>query len=181
MRCQQPKFIRPLRRGVAAVEMACLMPLLLALMLGVWEMGRYVQVQEIMNNAARAGARLASQATIYNTNGVYTNISVTGSSPCVYNTVSQYLQGSGLTNVNNLSVTFTFTSGNTSLTQPYQGVQNQQFQVTVSMPFSNVQWSSFGLINPSTVSATCVWQVMVDTPFTVSTTLPTWNPITNSN
>jgi len=161
--------------------MAALMPLMLGLIVGVWEIGRFVQVQEIMNNAARTGARLASQATIYNSNGVYTQIAITGSSPNVTDTVTQYLEGAGLTNLSGLSVTFTFLSGNTALTQPYQGVQNQQFQVSVSMPFSNVAWSSLGLVNPSTVGGSCVWQLMVDTPFTVSTTLPTWNPIVNSN
>jgi len=169
------------RRGVAAVEMAFMMPLLLGMMVGVWEVGRLVQVQEIMNNAAREGARLASQATIVNTLGSYTQISVTGSSPNLTDTVTQYLEGAGLTNVTGLQVTFVYLNGDTSLTQPYQGVQNQQFQVTVTMPFSNVAWSSLSLVHPSTVGGTCIWQLMVDTPLTVSTTLPTWNPIANSN
>src|ERR1700678_3616435 len=105
------------RRGAAAPEMAFLMPLLLGLLVGTWEIGRFVQVQEIMNNAARTGARLASQATIINSNGVYTNISLTGSSPNVTTTVTQYLQGAGLTTTDssgnsNVTVTFTYLSGN---------------------------------------------------------------------
>jgi Flp pilus assembly protein TadG len=173
MRCTR----QAVRRGAAAVEMAFMMPLLLGLIVGVWEVGRFVQVTEIMNNAAREGARLASQATIINTTGAYTQISMTGSSPNVTDTVTQYLEGAGLTNVTGLQVTFTYLNGDTSLTQPYQGVQNQQFQIQVTMPFSNVAWSSLSLVNPSTVGGVCVWQLMVDTPFTVSTTLPTWTPL----
>ena len=168
---------RSARRGAAAVEMAFMMPLLLGLVVGVWEIGRFVQVSEIMNNAAREGARLASQATIINTTGAYTQISMTGSSPNVTDTVTQYLKGAGLTNVTGLQVTFTYLNGDTTLTQPYQGAQNQQFQIQVTMPFSNVAWSNLTLVNPSTVGGVCVWQLMVDTAFSVSTTLPTWTPL----
>ena len=47
------------RRGAVAVEAAMTLPLLLTLMLGVWEVGRMIQVQQILVNAAREGARLA--------------------------------------------------------------------------------------------------------------------------
>ena len=42
-----------------AVEAAVVLPLLLILMLGVWEVGRMIQVQQVLVNAAREGARLA--------------------------------------------------------------------------------------------------------------------------
>src|SRR6059058_4755881 len=48
------------RRGTAAVEFAFLSPILLALLLGVWEVGRLAQVQQILTNAAREGARQAA-------------------------------------------------------------------------------------------------------------------------
>jgi Flp pilus assembly protein TadG len=165
-----------IRRGAAAVEMAFMMPLLLGLVVGVWEIGRFVQIQQIMNNAAREGARIASQATIINTTGAYTQISVTGSTPNVHDTVYQYLQGAGITNLTGLQVTFTYLNGNTALTDPYQGVKNQQFLISVTLPYDNVQWSSLSLIDPSTVGASCTWQILVDDPFTVSTTLPGWSP-----
>ncbi|MCE9530007.1 MAG: pilus assembly protein [Planctomycetes bacterium] len=152
------------------------MPLLLGLMVGVWELGRMVQVNEIMNNAAREGARLASQAKILNTTGAYTEVAVSTGTPNVTDAVSQYLRGSGITNLTGLTVTFTYLNGDTSLTQPYQGVKNQQFRVQISLPFDNVRWSSLALMNPSTVGGTCVWNIMVDDPFTVSTTLPGWTP-----
>src|SRR5207249_2553536 len=48
------------RRGAVAVEAAVALPLLLTLMLGVWEVGRLIQVNQVLNNAAREAARLAA-------------------------------------------------------------------------------------------------------------------------
>ena len=159
-----------------AVETAFMMPFLLGLIVGVWELGRLIQVQEIMQNAAREGARVASQATIINSTGAYTEVAVTASNPNVTDTVKQYLQGAGITNLTGLQVTFTYLNGDMTLTHPYQGVKNQQFRVTVSLPFSNVKWSSLNLINPSSVGGPCIWNILVDDPFTVNTTLPGWTP-----
>jgi Flp pilus assembly protein TadG len=46
-------------RGVAAVEMAFAMPLLILLIFGMIEVGRALMVQQVLTNASREGARLA--------------------------------------------------------------------------------------------------------------------------
>jgi Flp pilus assembly protein TadG len=163
-----------IRRGVAAVEMAFLMPVLLGMIVGIWEMGQFIQAQQIMNNAAREGARFAAQAIIINASGTYTDIYTSGAYPSVTSAVSDYIQASGISNITGLQVSFAFTTGNTALTDPYQGSQSQQFQVTISMPYSNVNWSPLGLVNPTTIGASCTWQLMVETPINVNTTLPSW-------
>jgi Flp pilus assembly protein TadG len=167
------------RPGTAAVEMAVLMPLLLLLIVGVWEMGRFAQIQQTMCNAAREGARLASQATILNSSGAYTQITVSSSSPNVNTTVAQYLSAAGITNLTGLQVTYSDLT-NPSATDPYLGSQNDQFIVTVTLPYANVKWSSLSLINPQTVGARCTWNILVDTPVVVDTTLPTWASTTNN-
>jgi Flp pilus assembly protein TadG len=54
------------RRGVAAVEFAFVLPFILILLLGMWEEGRAIQVNQILYNAAREGARQASTGVVTN-------------------------------------------------------------------------------------------------------------------
>jgi hypothetical protein len=48
------------RRGVAAVEFAVCLPILMIVLFGLWEYGRLLQVQQGLSNAAREGARQAA-------------------------------------------------------------------------------------------------------------------------
>jgi Flp pilus assembly protein TadG len=50
---------RPRRRASAAVEFAVVAPVLFAFMFAIFEYGRYIQMRQIMQNAAREGARVA--------------------------------------------------------------------------------------------------------------------------
>jgi hypothetical protein len=106
-------------------------------------------------------------------------INVSTGTPSVQGTVYDYLYGQGLTQLalSDVTVTFTFTTPNTSgsyPSQPYQGTQGEAFTVAVSIPWSKVQWSSMGLINPTTVQYTVTWDMLVDTPFTINPDLPSW-------
>lgn len=62
MTCQKKSSLRPRRqrRGAVAVEFACVAPILLALVVGVSELTRAYEVQNIMEVAAREGARFAA-------------------------------------------------------------------------------------------------------------------------
>ena len=158
------------------MELAVVLPFLVLLLIGVWEIGRLIQLQQIMNSAARNGARIASQATILTTSGSNVDISVNTGTPNVTSAITQYLQAAGIQNLNGLQINFQFLNGNTSLTQPYQGVKNQQFQIQVTLPYANLRWTDLTLINPTTLSGVCVWQLMVDDPITVNSNLPGWSP-----
>ena len=172
------------RRGVAAVEFAFVVPLLLLLLVGIWELGRIIHVQIIMNNAARDGARLAAQANIINTTGAYTQVHFDTGSPNVEQTVQDYLRSAGITNLTGLVIELQFvepaTGGGPTPTaidaDPYIGVKNQRFRIKVSIPYDNVRWTTLTLINPTTLTAEAYWQCLVDDPFTVNTTLPGWSP-----
>lgn len=166
------------RSGVAAVELAFLMPLLLLLLVGVWEVGRIIHVQTLMANAARDGARIAAQARTVNMVGSYTEIRfASGTSiPNIEDTVRAYLAGSGITNLTGVTVTFQFLDGDTTLTDPYQGVKNQQFRIVVTVPYKNVRWTTLSILNPTTLTAEVRWSCLVDDPFTMNTEMPGWNP-----
>jgi hypothetical protein len=158
------------------VELACVLPLLVILIVGVWEIGRLIQLQQIMNTAAREGARLAAQATIINATGDSTQVSMQSSDPNVQDTIRDSLQAAGISNLNGLQITFEFIKGDLSATEPYRGVKNQRFRIRVTLPYANLRWTNLGLINPTTLGGECTWQMLVDDPFTLNSNLPGWSP-----
>lgn len=168
------------RRGVAAVELALVSTLFVVpLLIGVWELGRMIQVQQILCNSARDGARLAAQGYTVNTTGAPTQIMASTGSINVHDAIYQYLVAAGLTNLTStdVAVTFTFltpTSAGVYPTDPYLGEKGELFQVTVTIPWSKVQWVNLGIIKPTSLTYTVTWQMLVDDPFTVDDTLPTW-------
>lgn len=173
----------PIRRGVAAVEFAAVLPLLLLLLVGIWELGRIIHVQIILNNAARDGARLASQANIVNTTGAYTQIRFNTGTPNIEGAIRAYLQAAGITDLTGLVIELQFVEGvgggsppSSKAADPYTGAKNQRFRVRVSIPYANVRWTTLSVINPSTLTAEAYWQCLVDDPFTVNTTMPGWSP-----
>ena len=158
---------------------------MIPVLFGVWEVGRMVLVQQIVSNSAREGARLAAQGRTINQVGAPTVIVTTIdpatntlNQPNVKAAVFQSLRGAGLTGLewDDVSVSFAFLSSPpgavTGATEPYQGVKDQRYSVTVTIPFAKVRWTELGLINPTTVSYTVEWRIMVDDPFTVNTTIP---------
>lgn len=174
------------RSGTAAVEFAAVLTFVLVpLMIGLWEMGRVVQVQQIVANGAREGALLAAQANTINSTGSPTQIRAAvappnaAGEPNVKAAVMQYLAGAGLTQLRwtDVDVAYAFTSGNTALTDPYQGVKGQQFRVTVTLnqaALNKCLWSALGLVRPTSVAYAVHWQIMVDDPFSIDSNLPTW-------
>ncbi|CAG4893401.1 TadE/TadG family type IV pilus assembly protein [Paraburkholderia gardini] len=56
------KTRRQKQRGVAAIEMAVLLPMLIAIALPVYDFARNIQAQMILTNVSREGANLASRA-----------------------------------------------------------------------------------------------------------------------
>jgi Flp pilus assembly protein TadG len=159
------------------VELAFLSPLLLILLFGLWQAGRIIEVSQLMDNAAREGARLASQSQIINQVGAFTLIHANSGLPNVQDTVREYLVAAGVvqaSQVNDVKVTFKFITGDTTRTDPYQGQQGDLFTVTVTLPIQDVNWTPFSA-SGNLVSQT-TWAILVDTPFTVDTTIPGWSP-----
>jgi Flp pilus assembly protein TadG len=199
MRLSHPSLRR--RRGIAAVEVAVVLPVLLALLLGIWEVGRVFSVQNILDNAAREGARLTSTAAYWASNNhtdPSTSATTTLPSPStnadyeVQKKVLTYLSTAGLdtsqvtVTVQNLGQTgkvkswsYTYPvptsgSGNTGSDPGAVADQLDHLRVTVTIPYSSVRWTPTSLfVSSSTVlTATSDWYSMRNVPLSISTTIP---------
>jgi len=80
---------RPRRDAAAVVELALLLPFLLVVIIGIWEVGRLIQVQQALNNAAREGTRLAAQGQIISQVGAPTQIAVSTGTPSALNDIQK--------------------------------------------------------------------------------------------
>jgi Flp pilus assembly protein TadG len=179
----------PARAGVAAVEFAVVLPLIFLLLLGTWEVARLVQVEAILSNAVREGARLAAQGEIINLTGDFTQIVVSdtnANNPDVTSTVQNYVNtadpnykgGTGIPTTG-MTVSFAYldSSGNPTNpgAQPWQATKGQRYRVTATLPYNNFRWTTMNLLNVTQITASADWTSMMDDPFTVNTTLPSWS------
>ena len=173
-----PRLKSPARHGAAALELALVvMFFFVPVLFGIWEAGRLIEVQQIVSNSAREGARLAAQGYTVNSSGAPTQITASSVKDVVY----QYLIAAGFSNLqpSDVTVTFAFTAPKTTdpnkgttQSDPYLGEKNQPFTVTVSIPWDKVRWINVGLIRPTEVTFTATWQMLIDDKFTVNQAIP---------
>lgn len=171
---------------------------LVPMLIGTWELGRVVIVQQLVANSAREGARLAAQAVVITESGTPFQIvktiapaSNSAKLPNVKAAVYQSLIGAGLTNLTWSDVTVDFAFINPGMSplpvpvapaalpaaatdEPYKGVKGQRFTVRVSIPYSKVQWTILGIVKPATIEYTVEWRMLVDDSFNIKTPLPGW-------
>ncbi len=203
MRRQHPISMQ--RRGTATVELALVMLFVIVpVIIGVWEMGRFVQAQQIVSSATREGARMAAQGLTIASDGDPVAIQVfEANKPSVKSSVMQYLAGAGLNRLRyeDVDVTFTFLPRDAAndpplynavpgATQPFQGVQNQRFRVTVmisdidgsgnlkpvgSRPVQErILWTTLGIVRPQQISYQVDWVNMSDRTFQINVAMPSW-------
>jgi Flp pilus assembly protein TadG len=148
------------RRGIAAVELAVVAPLVLVLLVGLLEVGRLVQVNAIVCNAAREGARKASTGA-----NTFTDVQTT---------VSNYLTNAGITNQSGLTVTvYNVSQGNSGPQfNPSQAITLDQLQITVTLPYTNVQLMQFSSAPTTVISAQAVWFSNQDQAYPTNITPP---------
>ncbi len=145
-----------------------MLPIVVLLMMGLWEVGRFVDASMTVQDAARRGARMAA-------GGVSGTTNVTAA--MVQTTVQNYLQAAGFPAAayNGAQVTVTNLSSH-SWTDPWQAQPLDPFSVTVTIPsgtpFNSVIWVPSKITGLSQISATVEWLSNNDTTVTVSTQLP---------
>ena len=157
------------RRGAVAVEAAIVMPLLIIMMFGIWEVGRLIQVQQVITNAAREGARVASGGYV---DGTPVTVAY------VQSTVRNYMTASGLPTAaaTGATITLTNTSANT-WTDPVNAQPLDSFRVTVLIPqgtaFNSLPWSTvYNLTGVNSLQAIVNWRSANDTLINIDSSLP---------
>jgi Flp pilus assembly protein TadG len=157
------------RRGIAAVEAAFVLPVLLILMLGIWDVGRLIQVNQIMNNSAREGARFAAGGYV---NGTPVTVAM------VQQAVKDYLTAAGLPSAaaNGAQVSL-ICQASPSWTNPSDALPLDKFKVQVVIPagsaFNSLRWSLVAkLTNVTQMTSTVNWQSLNNSKIVVSATLP---------
>jgi Flp pilus assembly protein TadG len=145
------------RRAVAAVEFAMILPVILTLLLGIWEVGRMIEIQQILYNSAREGGRQASTGQLTDAQ--------------VQTVVIQYLQTAGVPTTH-VVVTVS------DLDTPANDVSNANYldriQINVTIPISDIHWSLITMVTtPGQLMVSQVqWVTMVDKPYPSSPTPP---------
>jgi Flp pilus assembly protein TadG len=121
------------QEGVAAVEFAIILPVLMLLVLGGMDLGDMYFIQNVITNASREGARYAAK---------YTGTATLPTSSQISNYVTSDLNYQSL-NLNSLNVSASYTG-----TAPDE-------IVTVTVKANKYWWilGSFGLADPKTLTA----------------------------
>ena len=130
------------RRGVAAVELALVLPFLMMLILGIWEIGRLAEAQQLLSNAAREGGRRASTGTVAVTD--------------ITTAVKTYLTKAGVPTKN---VTITVNNTTAKGTDPTAAAQFDEYKITVSVPVKDLRWmaSSTFVADTARLTAETTW------------------------
>ena len=177
------------RRGVAAVEFALCLPLIVLLMLGLWEVGRIAQVSNVLSNAARESARdaslgqdnlqtVASNLLIY-LQSALPEAFVPGHStsmqsptiPLPANTTG-YTCWDNTANQELFTITFSDVT-NSSSTDPTMMQKLDHYTIGIQVPYTTVGWNSLARITGiNRLSATVDWACMLDAPFQITPSLP---------
>ena len=152
-----------------AVEAAIVMPLIITLMLGVWEVGELVQMSMTLTDAARQGARMAAGGT---NNGTPATVAM------VQQVVRDYMTAAGVPSaaVSGATIQVINNSSN-SWTDPGSAQPLDPFTVVVTIPagtaFNAISWSFITSITGITqLSARVQWYSANDAETTVSTAIP---------
>ena len=177
------------RRCAAAVEFAVCSPLLVLLLLGLWEVGRITEVGNVMWFSCREGARDASTGQA-NLQAVAANLLVylQGAEPSAFAqghstsliapVVSLPANTNGYTvwdtTANRELFTMTFTDvTHAAVTDPTGMSQLDIYQIGVQVPYKNIGWMPLAQITGTTRLYTTVsWASLVDSPFQIAPDLP---------
>jgi Flp pilus assembly protein TadG len=125
---QNPRMYGLKSKGQALIEMAIVIPLLLLLVLGIFEFGRAMYIKNTLTHAARSGARTAAVTPNLAPDTTYTGCSSTNA---VVQTACQNLY-SGI-NKNNVSILVQAFSPGSTTPKGSSAISGDSVKVTVTV------------------------------------------------
>ncbi len=140
------------RRGTHAVEFSLVFPVLILFMFAIFEYGRFLMVRQLLDNAAREGARqAATRAGFVYSAGTQSYVAQTLTTANVQSTVINYLAGQPIQN----------TSG-----QPLGPTDIQVYRAdpTTGQPMTDAKgslWTNASFGESIAVAVTCQYQPML--------------------
>jgi hypothetical protein len=166
------------------------MPMFL-MIIGLWEVGRMVEVQQIVWNSAREAARnaslgedslltVATNLASYLQNAEPTAFakghSTSFKTPTFALPANTFGYSCWDTTVTPNKELFTVTFAdmtNTAITEPTGMAQLDRYEITVQVPYATIGWSTIPQITGITrMYATVDWVSMLDSPFQITPSLP---------
>jgi Flp pilus assembly protein TadG len=160
----------PDRRAVAAVEFAFLAPVLITLLFGVWEVGRMIQMYQIISNAAREGGRQAATAKYNNTQVKQATLDyLIGAQVPASDTIPN-----NQVTLSNTNCTITVQDTTHTVPDISQASQLDVIQVTVTVPVKNFRWTGANLYSSdnTTIQSTSSFLCLRDVPLEVTIDMP---------
>jgi Flp pilus assembly protein TadG len=159
--------IKARRSGIAAVEVALTLPVLLMLLLGVWEVGRILEIQQVLCIASREAARQAGA-------GLLTNSQVQLTATRAVQRILRDTSGAMTKNlVVNVSV---YSKDAPTVPQNIDVTQAQSLdlvKVTVSIPYRDVRWIALPMItNATMLQAESTWLSLKNLPYPTAVPQP---------
>jgi Flp pilus assembly protein TadG len=147
------------RRGAVAVELALVLPLMVVLLAGIWEIGRMVDAHQVLRNACREAGRQAGtgRKTIAD----------------VQQVVFDYLERAGISTagmpdpiIENITAP--------ARSDPTDADQLDRIRVSATLPLANFSWSPVHLFTTSgsTLTVSVDWYSMRDSEMQIVTDIP---------
>jgi Flp pilus assembly protein TadG len=142
------------RRGAALVEFAIILPVFLTLMLGILEIGKSLEVSNLMSSAVREGGRLAAME--------WEDVVGENSTPNqkVIDDIKNFLAASGIP-ANQITVSITSAEGKDEGQTFDLSDENNKlrlFRITASVPFSAVSAFPSNFMTGQTITASLVFR-----------------------
>jgi Flp pilus assembly protein TadG len=167
MRVRKSKQANRVSSGVAAVELALTLPLVLMLLTGLWELGRILETQQALNVGAREAARQAGSGLL--TNSQVQQVAVNYIRNALGDTTGAMTQ--------NLSVTVTcYSASNPGTPETIDASQLNaldQIVINVSIPYQDVRWVALPTLSGAqSLQAQAAWVCLKDFPFPTTAPQP---------